>query len=467
MFDGNLENLANKSIVILGMGKEGWSTYNFLRSKLPDKKLAVVDQRNLSDIDTNKQKILDEDPNITMVHFGDGYLTRISNYQVIFKSPGIPQTIDEIKTAKDNGALLASNTQLFMEFCQGITIGVTGTKGKSTTSAVIHYVLKESGLDSHLVGNIGNPPLEILDQINADSLVVLELSSHQLETLDISPHIAVVQDVTSEHLDYYADTESYQSAKTPISRFQKEEDLVIFNPQMMGATKIAQLSPGQHIRFSIEEGPDSVVFVRNGEIVRKDSSQRTEVILPITTLPLHGEHNLLNVMPAVIVGTLFNLTADQISGALKSFKSLPHRLELVHQRKGISYYNDSLATMPEAAIKALDSFNKPIVLLAGGYERNQGFVELAEKILEKKIVGLVLFKPTGKRLVDEIEKINPAHGMKIEFATQMVEAVGKANQMMEKQAEGIILMSPGSASFGLFENYQDRGNQFTQASREF
>jgi len=457
-----IDNLKKQSTLILGMGREGWSTYKFLRNIFPDKKLALADA---SPIEKNKE-LIEKDQNLT-TYFGENYLDNLSEYQVIFKSPGIPQTLPEIADAKENGCKLTSNTQLFFELCPGITIGVTGTKGKSTTSAVIHQVLKENDLDAHLVGNIGQPSLEILDELNSSSLIVCELSSHQLETMTISPHISVVQDVTSEHLDYYENTEKYQQAKKAIAKFQKQDDFVIFNPQMKGASDIAKLSAGKHLRFSIDEGPDALVFVRNSELIRKDSNQRTELILPTKKLPLYGEHNILNVMPAIIIGTLFNLSAEQIGNALKNFKSLPHRLELVHERKGISYYNDSLATMPEAAVKALDSFDKPIVLIAGGYERNQDFSNLAKKIVEKEIVGLVLFEPTGKRIEDEIKKLGGQ--INISFATEMREAVGKSQQMMtnylekNSKTEGIVLLSPGSASFGMFKDYQDRGEQFKEA----
>ncbi|MFZ5437682.1 MAG: UDP-N-acetylmuramoyl-L-alanine--D-glutamate ligase [Patescibacteria group bacterium] len=463
-----LANLEKNSILILGMGREGWSTYYFLRTKFPNKKLAVADKQPLEKFAEDQQQLLKDDPHLEY-YFGDNHLTNLKNYQLIFKSPGIPQTIPAIDQAKQSGSQLTSNTQLFFALCPGITIGVTGTKGKSTTSAIIHHVLKSNDLASHLVGNIGQPALTILEKINADSLVVCELSSHQLETMTISPHIAVVQDVTSEHLDYYQDTASYQQAKTPICKYQTKDDFVIFNPQMLGATKITQFSAGQHLRFSTQEGPDAIVFVRNKQILRKDNQQRTELILETNKLPLKGEHNLLNVMPAVVVGTLFNLSAAQIGQALQNFKALPHRLEFFYERKGIRYYDDSLSTMPAAAMRALDSFSEPIVLLAGGYERQQDFSDLAKKILEKKVVGLVLFEPTGKRLAAEIDNLVSNNKPIVEFASQMKEAVSKAQQIIteyfEKSGEnqGIILLSPASASFGAFKDYQDRGEQFKKA----
>lgn len=470
-----LSTLENNSIIILGMGREGWSTYNFLRKQFPEKKIALADNKKLADFSSEEQETINNDKFLNL-YLGKDYLSSLDNYAFIFKSPGIPQTTPEIYKAVSQGSNLFSNTQLFFELCPGIIIGITGTKGKSTTTAIIHHVLKENNLDTYLVGNIGHPSLDSLEKISADSLVVFELSSHQLDTMTISPHIAIVQNVTSEHLDYYKDTTSYQQAKTTITRFQKEDDFVIFNPEFEGSADIARLSAGKHLRFSINEGPDAIVFVKDDAFLQRDNSQETELVLPTKKLPLHGEHNLLNAMPAIVVGKLFNLSIDQISTALQSFQSLPHRLEFVLERKGIRYYNDSLATMPEAAVKAVESFSEPLVLIAGGHERNQSFVDLAKKILEKKVVGVVLFNPTGKRLAEEIEKQIVALGSneeiypEIEFAKNMGEAVNKAQKILENNSlssglsgqKGIILMSPASASFGIFEDYKDRGEQFRE-----
>ncbi|MBT4652260.1 MAG: UDP-N-acetylmuramoyl-L-alanine--D-glutamate ligase [Candidatus Pacebacteria bacterium] len=474
-----LSTLENNSIIILGMGREGWSTYNFLRKQFPGKKLALADYKKLTDFSSEEQKTINNDKFLDL-HLGEDHLSSLNNYAFIFKSPGIPQTTPEIYKAVSQGSNLFSNTQLFFELCPGVIIGITGTKGKSTTTAIIHHVLKENNFDTHLVGNIGHPSLDSLEELSADSLVVFELSSHQLDTMTISPHIAVIQNVTSEHLDYYKDTTSYQQAKTAITRFQQKDDVVIFNPEFEVSADIARLSAGKHLRFSINEGPDSIVFVKDDAFLQRDKDKKTKLVLATKKLPLQGEHNLLNAMPAIVMGTLFNLSIDQISTALQSFQSLPHRLEFVLERKGIRYYNDSLATMPEATVKAVESFSEPIALIAGGYERNQSFTDLAKKILEKKVAGVVLFKPTGKRLAEEIERQIVSLGSneeiypKIEFAENMEEAVNKAQKILENNSlsetnqsgeKGIILMSPASASFGMFEDYRDRGEQFREIAK--
>jgi len=453
--------LKKKSVAILGFGREGWSTYQFIRQQLPNKQLALADAKDFAELPEDQQMAIQADERVTLL-FGKNYLETIAEYELIFKTPGIPQSQPAIQNAIANGATLTSNAQLFFELCEGVTIGVTGTKGKSTTAAVIFQVLQTHGLDAVLAGNIGTPMLSVLEKINQDTLVVLELSAHQLETMTVSPNIAVIQQITSEHLDYFTDTAEYREAKSAIARWQTEEDVVIYNPEFDAVTKLAALSKGKHHRHSLEEGPDSVAFVRNEIIMARDPQQHVAEVITVKDLPLLGKHNVHNVMPAVVIGSLFGITAEEIGEALHKFTPLPHRLEFVAERNGQRYYDDSLATEPHAAVEALESFDGPIVLVAGGYERQQNFIQLAQKIIEKKVAGVVLFEPSGKRLKETLESIGQGSSLPpIEFAETMAEAVEKAQAMMP--ADGIMLMSPGSASFGRFEDYRDRGLQFQQA----
>ncbi len=459
----SLKQLATKEILILGFGREGWSTYRFLRQHFPDKKLTIADERELGDLDEEQQQALKQDKNLTM-QLGPGYLENINGFQTIFKTPGIPHTLPEIEQAVENGSQLTSNTQLFMELCSGITIGVTGTKGKSTTAAMIHHVLKQQNFDAILAGNIGTPVLSILEEINDDTIVVLELSSHQLATMTVSPQIAVIQEITSEHLDYFPDTAAYQAAKTAITRYQTEQDLVIYNPAFEVVAETAALSKGKHLRHSLEEGPESLAFVRADVITYRNKNQQAFPVLPVKQLPLPGQHNLYNVLPAVIIGGLFNVSPEEIGEALQSFQGLPHRLQLVAEKNGQRFYDDSLATNPHATYQALKSFGESLVLIAGGYERDQDFGDLAQLILEKDVVGLVLFKPTGERLADTVTKLAEQQGKTaptIKFADSMAEAVQLAAELMSPQ--GVMLMSPASASFGMFKDYRDRGEQFQKA----
>lgn len=462
-----LQPLAGKRILILGFGREGWSTYRFLRQHVPTATLAVADKRALELLPTEQRQEA-SNPSLVKFYLGEQYLEHLADFDIIFKTPGIPKSLPAVKAALENGTQLLSQTQLFFELCPGQIIGITGTKGKSTTTSVIHHVLQEGGQQTILVGNIGQPALDSLEQVTEKTVVVFELSSHQLETLTVSPHIAVVQNITSEHLDYYASTEEYQGAKSAIAKFQQTSDYIIYNPEFAVSAKIAALSPGQHLRYSLTDKPDSAAFADQNALQSRQAGSVSQV-LAISELPLMGRHNLANALPAVIVGGLFGMTPNLIGQALKTFRPLPHRLEFFLEKNGVKYYDDSLATTPESVIGALENFNEPIVLIAGGYERHQEFSALAAEILKRPVTGLVLFRPTGERLASAVEQLAERTQLnqpvpEIAFVEAMPAAVTAARTMLAKTG-GVILLSPASASFGLFEDYQDRGEQFKAAAR--
>ena len=272
------------------------------------------------------------------------------------------------------------------------------------------------------------------------------MSSHQLAELKSSPEIAVVQDIVAEHLDYYENFTEYYQAKTQIARFQTKQDLVIFNQDSKTATQLAKLSKGKQLSFSLTD---------------------KKLVELAKSTQLLGTHNLYNVMPAIIIAQHLGVSTEKITQAVKSFKSLPHRLEFVAKVNGVDYYNDSIATVPEATIAALETFaDRPIVLIAGGYERRQKYRELAEKIIKSNVKALSLLPPTGQRLLAEINALNPCNALRasIEEFTSMAEAVYFAFQKAE--AGYVVLLSPGAASFSTFRDYVDRGNQFKKAVKK-
>ncbi|MBI2017841.1 UDP-N-acetylmuramoyl-L-alanine--D-glutamate ligase [Candidatus Daviesbacteria bacterium] len=364
------------SILILGMGREGIATSNFL-------------QKNNINFSTSDQKE------------GKNYLDKLKDYDVIIKSPGIPYLI-EIKKAKENGKIISSSTQIFFDLCLGKIIGVTGTKGKSTTTSMIYEVLKSGGLDVYLVGNIGQPALDLLDNLKKDSIVVYELSSFQLADLKKSPQIAVITNIYPDHLDWHGSFEDYKKAKENISRFQTKNDILISNKRGAEAAKI--------------------------------------------------------------IGKLFKISEEKINKAIKNFKPLPHRLEFVAEKNGIKFYNDSLATNPHATIFGLKTLGEKVeTLIAGGLDRGVDYSILGPVIANSKIKNLILFPDTGKK-IGEVVSYQPASlrgessAIRQFHVNNMEEAVKIA---YENTSPGkICLMSPASASFNMFKDYEDRGNQF-------
>jgi UDP-N-acetylmuramoylalanine--D-glutamate ligase len=452
-----MEQLAPHRILILGLGREGLSTYHFLRQELPDQHLWLYDDKQVNALSEAWQTVIRQDPLTTALQ--NQPITSSDDLPtLIIKTPGLPPTHPFLQQAVESEIKITSNAQLFFDQLSKLrtkptTIGVTGTKGKSTTTSLIYHVLKESGFTTFLAGNIGVPPLDLVnelraaDQDNQTSYVVLELSSHQLLDLRTSPQVAVVQNIVPEHLDYYETFDQYVEAKSHVTRFQTAADYVVFNPAYELPKKLADLSAGTKLTFSIETNDEFLLY-------------HGQPVIKLNQIPLPGTHNRENVMPAVVIGVHFELSLTQIGAAIASFKPLEHRLEFVRDLNGVEYYNDSLATVQDAAVAALQAFaGKPVILIAGGYDRGLDYTDLAKAILSHPVKTLILFKPTGERIAETVHTL--AGGQKLPtifFPRSMSEAVHEARKVA--QAGDVVLMSPASPSFGEFKDYADRGQQF-------
>lgn len=415
-----LKELKNKKILILGFGKEGKDTFLFLRKLFPKKILGIGDR---------EVKTLINKDNKVKLHFGENYLKALKNYDVIVKSPGIPLKI--LKPFISKKQRITSQTEIFMENCPGEIIGITGTKGKSTTASLIYRILKKGGIKVYLVGNIGKPALSLLSGAQSNDVFVYELSSHQLFNLKKSPQIAVFLNIYQEHLDYYKNFKEYIKAKSNITCYQTDQDCLIFNSEDKRIKEIVKKSKALKIPLN------SIEIIKSKEI------------------PLKGEFNLQNVKAAIAVGKIFKVSDRNILAAIKKFKPLSHRLEFVGKFKGINFYNDSLSTIPEATMGAIDALGKNIdTLILGGFDRGQDFKNLVKKILKNKIKTLILFPITGQRISKEIKK----QQIQLFFVENMKEAVRLAFKNTRKGK--ICLLSPSSPSFGLFKDYKERGNLF-------
>lgn len=456
-----LDDLQTKNILLLGLGREGMNTYSFLRCRFPDKPLGLADQLTLAQLPLKTQEIIKSDGQVSLF-LGEDYLKSVKNYDLIFKSPGIPPHLPEVKEAEKAGRV-TSNTELFFQLCPGVIVGVTGTKGKSTTTSLIFQVLKEGGIDACLAGNIGVPPLSSLDCDILPEVFVLELSSHQLRTLKQSPQVAVLLNIFREHLDYYPNFKAYLRAKKTITARQSKEDYLIFNLENPWVRKIADQSKAKKIPFGLSSSKKSGCFLEGDFIVFNGEGKREKVIKQ-EEVPLKGRFNLQNVMPAVIVGYLFGLPRQKITKGIRSFIPLKHRLEYLGSHEGVDFYNDSLATIPEATINAIQAFvGRRLILILGGFDRGQNFAKLAETILASKVRKLVFLPTTGQRIWEEISKgvKTPAELPAHVLTVKMAKAVQEAYQSAEPG--DVILLSPASASFGGFKNYEDRGEQFKRA----
>ena len=423
-----LEKLNDRKILILGFGREGQSTLNFLRKYFPQKKIAIADQN----------KIQIDDPNVE-IFSGENYLSKIKNYQIIFKSPGIPNKIKEIKIAKREGIEITSQTKLFFDLCRGEIIGITGTKGKSTTTSLIFHILQTAKIPSLILGNIGQPSLDYLgDDFGKGKAFVFEMSSHQLSDLTKSPHIAVFLNIFREHLDYYESFDDYFNAKANITKYQNENDFFIYNSSFLKIAKVAEETKAKKMPFNLE---------------------MNIIDLPRTTLK--GEHNVNNIYAATLVARAMGISDTIIKKAITTFQPLEHRLQKVGEFRGVSFYDDTLATIPEATIAAVKSFDNGKVgsLILGGSDRGQDFTELAKFILDVKIPCLILFPTTGERIWKEITKLEKNNLPKHFFIDNMKDAVTKAYENTKRGK--ICLLSSASPSFSIFKNYEDKSKQFT------
>ena len=416
-----VKSIGDKRILILGFGREGHGTFLFLRKIFPHKTFGIADQNpklvrlNLGRLETVR------------LHLGKRYLGAIKNYDVIIKSPGIaPKLIAPFVSKKQR---VTSQTEIFFELCPGKIIGVTGTKGKSTTTSMIYEILRDAGFRAHLVGNIGKPALSSLASAGPNDIFVYELSSHQLYGLKKSPHVAVFLNIYPEHLDYYRNFAEYGRAKANICLWQNKDDYLIFNAKDRLVCKFAQKSKAHKISVT-------------------------------------GKYYGLDKAAAREAGRISGVSNDSIEKTLKNFQYLPHRLELVGVFQGITFYNDSLATIPQATIAALDLLGSRVeTLIAGGFDRGIDFRPLAEGIWRSRVKTVILFPESGKRIIKEVTASEKGGGIKYFAARNMREAISLA--FLHTKTGKICLLSPASPSFGLFRDYRDRGNAYKRAVKSF
>ncbi len=422
-----LEKLRHKKILIIGKGIEGNAAYKYLRKNFPKSIIDIVDQKD-----------------------GDNYLDKQKNHDIAIKSPGVKSELIKIP--------YTTATNIFLSNARGKIIGVTGTKGKSTTSTLIYKMLQEDGKDAYLGGNIGQSPLEFLDNLKDQSWTVLEMSSFQLQDLKKSPHIVVMLMINEEHLDYHKTHEAYIDAKRNILRFQDNSDFAIFNRDYPTSNESDIYTKAEVFKISIERPPNKGCYIKDSAIWIKRNGTEQKII-DIKEIKLLGRHNLENICAAVMVAVICNVSLKAIKNVLKRFGGLPHRLEYVGEKNGVVFYNDSLSTIPQATIQALETLSNTQTLIAGGYDRGIDYSSLAQYLSKDQIKTLILFPPSGARIWDAIcgvtSKINRPD--KFDVKT-MREAVRLAS---DKTLSGkICLLSPASASFGIFKDYKDRGDQF-------
>ena len=423
--------IADKRVVILGYGREGASTYKLLRNYFPAMHLTIADKN-----ETIREVFKQTTEPVTLVT-GDDYLQQLMDFDVIIKSPGISlKDYPQVYTSNK----ITSQTDLFLQCYFAQTIGVTGTKGKSTTTSLIYHILKTAGRKAILCGNIGVPFFDIIPDITPETTIVAELSSHQLEFIERAPAIAVLLNLFQEHLDHYNSLADYHLAKVNIFKKQVTDHFIYHADDAMIVHYLTE-NPIKSIAHQFSLKP---LFAK-----------------PIET-NLKGEHNLLNIHAAAIAAMLRGVSADDCLHAISSFTALPHRMEYVGEYKGIHFYNDSIATIPEAAIQSVTALKVVDTLILGGFDRGIDYSPLVDFVTQSELKNLIFLGAAGMRICDAIVAKNIFLGKVIHVST-IAEAVRKAYELT--RVGRICLLSPAAASYDQFKNFEERGDVYKKEIR--
>ncbi len=449
----------NRRITVMGLGNfgGGLGAVQFLVQQ--GAIVTVTDVFSESDLADSLAQLAATPPQI--LHLGGHQAADFTDADLIVVSPAIPKDNPFLKLARDAGVPLTSEMNLFWDLNPGPVVAVTGSNGKSTTTAMTHAILQATGRTCWLGGNIGRSLLPQVAEIQPNDAVVLELSSFQLEDLDAhqrSPHVAIVTNFSANHLDRHGTLENYRTAKQTILRWQTSRDFAILNQD--DADVASWQTAGQTLFFGLHDAGQEGLFLasKREAVFRWEGQERTLAIPQWLSLP--GLHNLQNALAATCAACALETPAAAIENGLRGYKALPHRLELVAEVVGRQFFNDSLATTPESAIVALAAFDQPIILFAGGYDKGSDLTEMARAIVAKPAKGVALMGTTGPRLNELLDEFDPARRIR----RQICETFGAAFDWAVSQSQrgDILLLSPGCASYDWFRNFVDRGNQFRE-----
>lgn len=442
-----------RKVAIVGLGVSNSPLLDYLYDKKA--RVSVFDERNIEAI---SKQMMDK---ITTYGFefnlGKNCLEKLKGFDIIFRSPSCLPTRTQLQQEENRGAIVTTEIEMLMKMCPCKIIGVTGSDGKTTTTSLIYSILQKSGYPTFLGGNIGMPLFTRLPEMTPEDIVVLELSSFQLMGMEVSPDIAVITNITPNHLNIHKDYEEYIEAKKNIFRYQNENGILILNYDNEITKKCANEAKGKVRFFSRKEKLDNG-FIVDGRVIKECEDKIRKHIFNGEEAILRGNHNLENIATA-ISATKTLVSIEEAIEAIKEFKPVEHRIELVKEIDQVKWYNDSSSSSPTRTLSGLNAFDEDIILIAGGYDKNLDYESLAEPIV-KKVKALLLIGQTAGKIFDvvkeELEKQNK------DLPIYMCESLEQTITMAKKLAKpgNVVLFSPASASFDMFKDFADRGNQF-------
>ena len=466
-----MTNWTNTRVLILGAARQGLALARWL--SLHGANVTLNDSRRDEDLASAKKSL--SDVNLTWAAGGHP-LELLDTTDVLCLSGGVPLTLPIVEEAVKRGIPLSNDSQVFMEVVPCKTIGITGSAGKTTTTTLVGQMAKkeanraENGMknkkDSSFIpsrsafvgGNIGDPLINYVDDMTADDIAVLELSSFQLEQMTISPNIAAILNITLNHLDRHGTMEAYTRAKARILDFQSDKDTAILGRDDSGAWSLKNHVKGGLLTFSLhdlEEGLNGTYL--HNELLSLREGFAYVPLLMREKVQLRGDHNVANVLAAFAIGHAAGFKLDDMLEAVEEFRGVPHRLELVRELRGVRWYNDSIATAPERAAAGVHAFSEPIVLMLGGRDKNLPWNDLA-KLIHERVDHVVLFGEAGEMIEKAVKGIGTGRSVDVRRAQTLKEAVTLAAEVAS--AGDVVLLSPGGTSYDEFKDFVERGEAF-------
>lgn len=437
MYNKILEHLKNKKIAIVGFGREGKSTYKFIRKYLNNQELEILDG-NEKLLELNEE--LKNDKNLKIIT-GKNYLDNLEKYDLIIKSPGVKFKDLDISKFEDK---ITSQLGLTLDFYKQNVIGITGTKGKSTTTSLIFKVLKDQGYDAYLLGNIGIPIFDYIEKFNENSKLVIEMAALQLEYVKTSPHIGIILNLFEEHLDFFKSKEHYFLAKLNMFKYQDNSDYGLYTSSNETLDKYVQ--NGNYITNLIDINKE--FKIENNYVIydnRKIYDSNSERLLL-------GKHNLTNIMFVLRLSELLKLDLQKTINTINQFKPLEHRMEYVATINGVKYYNDAIATIPEATINCVEALKDVDTIIFGGMDRGIDYNDLIDFFNKSKIKNFICMPDTGYKIGKEIKSKN----------VYMVETLEDAVKKAKEVTKNICVMSPAASSYNAFKNFEEKGRIYKE-----
>ncbi|MFO8053619.1 MAG: UDP-N-acetylmuramoyl-L-alanine--D-glutamate ligase [Bacteroidales bacterium] len=445
----------NKKICILGYGREGRSTLRWLQKHVPGniKALTIADENPAA----LKGRELQDIP--CKLRYGYDYLAGIKNYDLVIKSPGVNLSKANVHIPE---AIITSQSDLFLRQFSEQCIGITGTKGKSTCSSLLYEMLLNSGFHVIFLGNIGSPPLDAWSDITPQTKVVFELSSHQLEHITKGPSTAILLNLFQEHLDHYTNFRHYQLAKFNITLKQTPGSILITHYNDGRISSLLKDHPlDRDIQyFSHEKHNFRGMYIEAGDFIHNTKNGSSVFAGCGDLLALQGKHNQLNVMAAALAALNHNSDKETLKRTMAKFKGLNHRMEYVANVNGVIFYNDAVATVPEATMAAVEALKNTGTLILGGFDRGINYTELARFLCQAKIDNLIFMGDAGSRILSLMKCEAEVPGSKIFFAEDMEKALRFA--VKHTRAGSICLLSPAAPSYDKFRNFEHKGNTFKE-----